>query len=370
MKALLLVTGLLLSAASALTSDELSRLLEQHLTTSKLPAIGAMVFNDDRVLAAAVRGLRKRGGTEPAMLTDYWHLGSLTKSMTASLAAMLMQDGKLRWDTALGTLLPQIHADYQAVTVQQLMEHRAGMSHDGSRTLWNKFTQRSGSAQETRAWWGLENLALPAPKPLGQYQYSNLGFAVVGYLLEKQTATPWETLLEQRLWTPLGITSGGFGMAATPGKEDQPWGHDGQGQPIPPGPGDDNPRGLGPAGTVHLSLADYVKYAQWHLTCGRSHPGLLPAAAFLKMHTAQAPPLGDTPMYEAGWMIVPRPWAGGMALTHTGTNNMNYAVVWLAPARHGGMVLVTNQGGEPAGQSLDKIAGAILDKDPWGTAKR
>jgi CubicO group peptidase (beta-lactamase class C family) len=39
-------------------------------------------------------------------LDDRWHLGSCTKSMTASLAAMLIEDGLLRWDTTVGEILP------------------------------------------------------------------------------------------------------------------------------------------------------------------------------------------------------------------------------------------------------------------------
>jgi CubicO group peptidase (beta-lactamase class C family) len=334
--------------------------LETRLATTHLPALGAVVFTDDKTLALAVRGVRKAGSQIPATVNDRWHLGSNTKSMTASLAAILINEGKLRWTTTIGETLPDVRPDYASVTLQQLMEHRSGMSHDGR--FWNEFTTKTGSPQQTRRWWVTENLKFPPQKTVGRYAYSNLGFATAGYLLESYAGHPWETLIQNRLWKPLGITTGGFGMPGTPGKVDQPWGHAAHGQPIPPGPEDDNPRGLGPAGTAHISLSDYVKYAQWHLTSGVSHPGLLPPEAFTHMHASHATTDKNEPAYEAGWLLAKRPWAGGVALTHAGTNTMNYIILWLAPEKHFGFAVVTNQGGDKASKALDELAGAIINE--------
>ncbi len=355
---LLLTLWASLAQAQSISSDKLVKLLEAHLSKDKLPALGAVVFTDDKTLALAVRGLRKAGGKTPATVEDRWHLGSNTKSMTASLAAILIHEGKLRWDTTIGETIPNTHPDFAPVTLQQLMEHRAGMGHDGR--FWREFTLQRGSPREARQWWVTENLKKPPPQPLGRYQYSNLGFATAGYMLESKTRQDWETLIQSKLWKPLGIASGGFGMPGTAGKEDQPWGHDGKGKPMPPGPGDDNPRGLGPAGTAHMSLADYAKYAQWHLTAGKSCPGILPAAAFTHMHTAQVQSDPGEPAYEAGWLLAERPWAGGQALTHAGTNTMNYVITWLAPKKHFGFAVVTNQGGDKAAAALDQLAGEII----------
>jgi CubicO group peptidase (beta-lactamase class C family) len=353
---------LLVSTASLraeMNSNTLGALVQQHLAQSKLPAMGAVVFTDNATVAIAVRGVRKAGTKHAVTPDDQWHLGSMTKSMTGSLAAILVEERAISWTTTIGTLVPEAHADYASVTLQQLMEHRAGMSHDGK--YWDKFSAQTEPPAKTRQWWVTENLKLPPPQPLGAYQYSNLGVTTAGYLLEKASGQDWERMVQAKLWKPLGITTGGFGMAGTTRGVDHPWGHDNAGQPIPAGPGDDNPRGMGPAGTVHMSLADYAKYGRWHLTNGKSKPGILPEKAFQMLHEPQAPKLPKEDPYEGGWMLAQRPWAGGLALTHSGTNTMNYSFVWLAPAKHFGLAVVCNQGGDTARAALDQLVSAIID---------
>ena len=90
-----------------------------------------------------------------------------------------------------------------------------------------------------------------------------LGFATIGSIagamLEKLTGTPWETLMTNRLFRPLRMSSAGFGPPGTLGQVDEPWGHIrtfGRNRPDQ----DDNPPAIGPAGTVHCSLDDLARY--------------------------------------------------------------------------------------------------------------
>lgn len=59
-----------------------------------------------------------------------------------------------------------------------------------------------------------------------------------------------------------------------------------------------------------------------------------------------------------GWIAVNRPWAGGMALTHAGSNTMNYCVTWLAPKKGFAVLVCTNRGGQQA--AADEAIGALL----------
>ena len=68
------------------------------------------------------------------------------------------------------------------------------------------------------------------------------------------------------------------------------------------------------------------------------------------------------PFYALGWQQVPRPWAGGNALTHNGTNTMNYAVIWLAPEKNLGIAVVCNEGKNNVAQALDAITAAMVKK--------
>ena len=352
--------GCLLVCGTALAADikpEMERIRQEF----KLPALGSVVFNAEGVLALETVGVRKMGDETPATSKDKWHLGSITKSMTASLAAMLVNDGKIKWTTTLGEQFPGIHSDYSTVSLQELLAHRGGLSHDGPEDVWKNFSKRSGSPQETRQWWVNQILHLPPQHTPGKYEYSNPGIATAGVQLETATGKAWEALMQERLFAPLGLKDAGFGVTATKGTVDQPWGHTDKGTPIPPGPKADNPPGLGPAGTVHMSLTDLATYGRWHLTEGASKPELLPSAKVKHLHTP-AHPAENGAAYEFGWMMLERSWAGGTAISHSGSNNMNFAIIWLAPKKKFGFAVTVNQGGDNASKGSDKLAGVIVQR--------
>lgn len=66
--------------------------------------MGAAVLRGERIIAQGIAGVRKRGSAERITLDDRFHLGSCTKAMTATLVAMLVEEGRLNWTTTLGEL--------------------------------------------------------------------------------------------------------------------------------------------------------------------------------------------------------------------------------------------------------------------------
>jgi hypothetical protein len=66
--------------------------------------------------------------------------------------------------------------------------------------------------------------------------------------------------------------------------------------------------------------------------------------------------------YAGGWQSVPRRWAGGNALTHSGSNTMWFLVMWLAPEKNFAVIVATNIGGDKAVKGCDDVAGAMIAK--------
>jgi CubicO group peptidase (beta-lactamase class C family) len=64
--------------------------------------------------------------------------------------------------------------------------------------------------------------------------------------------------------------------------------------------------------------------------------------------------------HALGWMVAERPWAGGPALGHAGSNTMWYSVVWMAPAKDFAVLAVSNQGGDGAVKACDEAAWALI----------
>jgi CubicO group peptidase (beta-lactamase class C family) len=131
------------------------------------------------------------------------------------------------------------------------------------------------------------------------------------------------------------------------------------------GPNGDNPAVIGPAGTVHLSILDFARWAGWHAGEGRRGPALVRPETLRRLHTkvVEMPPRPDaapgTPSqggYALGWGVMSVPYAPEPFLAHGGSNTMNLAFIMVQPARDWGVVLATNVGGARADQALQALA--------------
>ena len=113
---------------------DLWRLLERERKKQGLPAVAAVVIQKDRIVAQGTAGLRKTGDKARVELDDRWHLGSCTKTMTATMIAVLIERGDLSWDTPIGKALPDLaetmRPEYCNVTIEMLLAHRGGIHHE------------------------------------------------------------------------------------------------------------------------------------------------------------------------------------------------------------------------------------------------
>jgi CubicO group peptidase (beta-lactamase class C family) len=122
----------------------------------------------------------------------------------------------------------------------------------------------------------------------------------------------------------------------------------------------DNPAVIGPAGTVHCSIADWAKYAAFHLRGARGEEPRLPKEVFEKLHT----PPADDENYAYGWIVTDRPWAGGKALMHGGSNTMWMADIWLAPNKGQAYLAATNVGNESSFPACDAAISELIALAP------
>lgn len=342
-------------------AEALETLREKH----KLPALAAAAVREGAIVESAAVGVRKQGASDAVTIDDKWHIGSCTKSMTATLAAMLVEEGKLQWSTTVAEVFPapeKMRDAWRGVTIEQLLTHRSGAPGDAPDDLWAAAWEAKGAPREQRLAFvrGLLGREPTAP-PHSKFIYSNQGYAIAGAMLEKITGEAWEELLRERLFTPLKMDSAGFGAPgnAAAKSPDQPWGHRTRmlmfTEAVAPGREADNPAAIGPAGTVHCSIGDFARYAGWHARGARAGSTLLTDASFTKLHHAAAG--GD---YAMGWIVAPRKWAGGLALTHAGSNTMWFAVMWLAPEKDAAFVAATNIAGPAAQRACDDAVSLLI----------
>ena len=329
-----------------------------------LPALGGACFTTDGVTEMAVTGVRKRGDTTPVTAGDLWHLGSDTKAMTAALAGTFVAEKKLAWDDKVISFFPEIATQVpdsmRNITVADVLHHKAGLieNMDYVDPPWTAFS-RDKSLPEQRRHVVQDALLKPAYAP-GTFHYANTDYILVGAILEKIGGAPWEDLIRQRIFQPLGMTSVGFGGTGTPGQIDQPWPHDGTGVPMPSnGPAMDNPPVLGPAGVVHCTMTDWSKFLIDQLRGGSGEKALLLPEIYQDMQTD---PTSKGDGYGFGWGICTRDWAGGKDLNHAGSNTMNFCDAWLAPGKKFGVLVVCNQGGDAAAKGADEACFLLIQR--------
>jgi CubicO group peptidase (beta-lactamase class C family) len=278
--------------------------------------------------------------------------------MTAVVIAQLVERKQLTWQTAIEEAMPResgrAPAEFRRITLEQLLSHRAGLP---ANINWGQASRAAASPRQQRlaAFETAANTKLSSP-PGTKFEYSNLGYVIAAAMAETIANRAWEDMIREAVFVPLKMTTAGFGGLGTAGQIDQPWPHTDNGKPAPAnGPDVDNPEVMGPAGTVHCSLADWARFIQDQLRAEKGQGALLSADSYKRLHT---PSFGGD--YGFGWIVTTRPWAGGTVYTHAGSNTMNYAVVWIAPLRDFAVLAVTNQGGAEATIATDEVAAALI----------
>lgn len=360
------------SPAPVDVSVQLAELVAKH----DVPALAAVLIEGGVIRVEGVAGVRARGNDARATLDDQWHLGSCTKAMTATLAALMVDRQQLTWDTPLFEVFPKLaenaDAGWGKATLGMFVTNTSGtptgLDRDG---LWGRLWNTNETPAEARRMLIAGVTKHPPIAESGtKYEYANGGFAIAGAMMERTAGVPYEELLRRELLEPLGIRSAGFGAPGVPGVTAQPMGHTKDGQAVPPTRGGDNPMAIAPAGCVHMSIRDWAKFAMLHARGDARNPNrradVLTPQAFDWLHT---PRLNN---YAGGWVVTKRPWADGpdedkegFVLTHAGSNTMWFAVVWIAPERDMAMLACTNIAGENGPKAADEAIQVVMKK--WGS---
>lgn len=350
------------SVTGSVPATKIEAICAEH----KVPALAVIVTKDGVICDRAAAGVRKWGEPTPVTTNDVWHIGSCTKSMTATLTAMFIEQGKLRWDTTIAEAFPELKGKmdkrYENVTVEQLLHHRGGVPHNPPSAAWKRAWQEIGTPTEQRREYLAAVLrAPPEAEPGTKMIYSNDGYVIVGVMLEKISGQDFESLMAEKLFKPLHMDTAGFGPPGTKDKIDQPWGHIHKLFATLPMQSD-NPPVHSPCGRVHCSLDDLARYAMFHLQQGTN--SLLKPETMAKLHASPAGVEIKNFMddYACGWVRMKRAWAGGPVLWHNGSNTMWYIVMWLAPEKNFCVIAVTNIAGDDAEKACDDACVMMIHK--------
>jgi len=317
--------------ADATTSD-LRLELEAIRTRYGLPAVGGAIVDEQGLREVAVTGVRRLGDPTPATDADTFSIMSCGKAMTATAVAILVEEGRLSWGEGLADLFPELSGTmdprFADVTVAHLLAHRAGLSDEVLGAHLQSALPVTLPLEEQRRWIVGESLRTPSGS-VGAYEYSTVGYVVAGAVIEKVTGQPWESVMNDRLFAPLGMTTTGY----DPPVGDLPgwlWWHDFvNGQIIPVSPGPDPVLTVGrPAGGIHVTFADWARFARAHLLGAGGVSSIVSAESFQTLHTPWPGPAAPyAEGYALGWHIMSI--HGQHVLAHGGAADLRAAIqIW------------------------------------------
>ena len=325
------------ATSSLKAAPDLAPILERIRVKYALPSIAAVAVRDGAVVSVAAVGERALGSGVGVTVNDAYHLGSLSKSFTATVLGKLVELGKIRWDMTLSEAFPtiQMRPEFKPVTLEMLLTHRAGFSanvedpstYAGS-SDWDLIRQRYLVAALSDA---------PAYPPGRFVAYANTGYVIASLMAEKVSGASWQALVRQYIYEPLAMKSCTFGTSFPALGNPHPHRWDGV-NPVPLEPllENGNPPALDGADNVRCSLPDLGKYLAAHLSGERGADGILKAATFKELHRPRAN--GGQGIYMAfGWLV----FSNGQ-LWHNGSNTLNYAEMALSAKQNFAVAVATN----------------------------
>lgn len=325
-------------------SSKEQRTLEEVLRSVRdeydVPALAAGFVRDGDIVTVAAVGLQRIDRSASVDIKDRFHIGSVSKPISATVIAVLVEDNVLGWETTIAEAYPdlagRIHPAYLGITLEQLLSHRAGIvpwEEDEEIALAPAVTGSPQQQRRAAVFWLLSQS--PVAHPGTEYVYSNAGYLVAAAIAEAATGLAWEEIVRERLAIPLDLTSLGFGW---PARDDpaQPWGHRSSSDGfVPHDPSDSYQAGplLGPAGDLQMSITDLARFARLHLEGLQGRAGFLSLATYQKLHR----PIGD---YALGWNV------RETADHHLGGMGTFLAAIWVSVPRNVAIVVVTNADAE------------------------
>src|SRR5688572_2878038 len=291
--------------------EDLNSFLEEIRARYGLPGITAAVFNTDSIIAAGSAGSRKIDSGVPLIYTDKIQIASITKTMTATIAARLIEDNLLSWESTLAQLYPELaeemEAAYRTVTVEMLLHHSGGvpqwMRNDDIVKSWEQ-KYRHLSASEKR--YAAVKYILTQPTeyiPGSRSYYTNDSYLIIGNICERVSGKSCEDLFREYIFQPLQMHSCGFGEPWVDQTINNPWGHEKRGDRFVAYDPDSVGYGKIPFGTpyggvVHGSVMDIARYGIFHLRGDLGLEKSLSSSAFRRLHHAdpvKIPPATQVP---------------------------------------------------------------------------
>lgn len=322
----------------------------QALKAWEVPGVAIAIVKDDKVVFAKGYGVRELGKTTPVNERTMFAIGSASKAFTAAAIALLVDDGKVKWDDSVTKHLPffQVYDTYASreMTLRDLLCHRSGLER-GDLLWYGSALSRDEIIRRVR-------YLKPSWSFRSNFGYQNIMYLAAGQAAAAATGKSWDDIIKERLFKPLGMTTSntsindlkGLDNVATPHTkiEDKltaiPW---------------RNIDNIAPAGSINSNVVEMANWVRLQLGEGKFQgTQLISSGALKEMHQSHTIIRFEPPWslfypdahflsYGMGWFL--HDYKGRKVVEHGGNIDGMSALVTMMPEEKLGIVLLTNMNG-------------------------
>lgn len=357
------------------TLPAVDSLFARHAEEHRYLGYAYGVVVGDSLIVSGAAGTINRSDQQPVTADAKFHIASMTKSFTAMAVLKLRDAGRLSLQDSVSTYIPELDRltyltrDAPPMDLQNLMTMTSGLPED------NPWADRQLDDSTEELVHFLEEGLSFSSVPSHRFEYSNLGYALLGLVITRVSGTPYQQYITDEILEPLGMTDTYWDYAAVP------TGELAQGYRWEEGAWAEEPMlrtgAFGAIGGLITSMRDFSKYVAFHLAAypPRSAPerGPVKRSSVREMHRALSPHLaqdaedarGERCPYLWGYgygLVVRKNCHGRLEVSHTGGLpgfGSNYR---LYPEYGVGIVAFANRTYAPASAANEEAMAVIFEE--------
>lgn len=190
------------ASSTAEKASAVDRLFTAFIAEAE-PGATVMVIQRGKILYQAAYGLADVEAGVALTPAHIFHIGSVGKQFTAIGIMQLLQTGKLAYDDAIRTYLPELPAWADAITIRHLLHHTSGLP-DYTDAIMDKMFQRSDTPSNADLIAVLATMRKPG-EPGEWFEYSNIGYDLLGSIIERVSGQTFARYLESHIFKPLAM---------------------------------------------------------------------------------------------------------------------------------------------------------------------
>lgn len=278
------------------TESSLQRVLEVILIEEGLTGVAWSIIGENGEASVGAAGVRDNLAQSNFTIDTRFHVGSLTKSLLATGVLRLATEGMLELDAPASRYLPNLSFEnpwegISNVSVRHLLDHTSGLN---DAHLWQMFSEQPEPETPLIAAFPDQRVQLQIrSRPGSRYSYSNMGYTLLGMIVESVSSFPYESYLDEHVLAPLAMHDSTFGFTGQEGEGSDPrlaWGHVDDGSRYAA-----SAMFLRPAGQFTTTASDLAVFAQFLLS-----DGIISGEQFVAVELMQSrgKPSGTEAMYN------------------------------------------------------------------------